>query len=384
MNHMRALVTGGFGFSGAYVVRQLLAEGHEVVATDLAGALNDPKRRQKLAAIGLDIHHPRLTLAPADLLVPDSLAALGATTFDHVFHTASLYDYSASLERLNLLNIDAARNLLDFVQGRPGLQRFVHWSTCGVFGKPYPASYGGKANLPFSEESSSPRNTAPSAEGPAGTVLVNEYSISKWHQEKLLWKAHAERGLPLTVIRPAPIYGPGSSYGHGGVMLSVAQGWVPAIPRDARNFINASVHVEDVARFAVYIAQVGEALGEDYNVVDNSVISFSEFLHYIALLSGRRMIDIPLVRLSWLKLAFQAAAHVWLGLQRRCGVRRVQVFEVQSVRYLTSSYWLSNRKSLAMGFVYKYPDVRDGLRDTMQWFRQNGWLSDKNVLYEKQ
>jgi len=380
----RALVTGGFGFSGSFVVRQLLSEGHDVVATDLPGVLESSVFRARVATIGLDINHPRLTLVPADLLRPKTLSPLSAFCFKHVFHTASLYDYSASLERLDELNVNATRNLADAMTTQASLERFVHWSTCGVYGKPIPASRGPRVNIPFSENSSSPKNSDPDARGPEGTKLVNDYSISKWRQEKLLWRIWAERRLPLTVIRPAPIYGPGSSYGHGGVILCVANGLFPILPRDARNFVNASVHVEDVARFATHIVRVDNSLGEDYNVADNGVVSFYEFLRYIALLSGRRMMDLPIVRLSWVKALFQVVSPVWLLLERRFGVRRVQVFEVQSVRYVNSSYWISNRKSLDTGFIYKYSDVKEGLKDTIQWLQENGWLTDKSKLFERQ
>jgi nucleoside-diphosphate-sugar epimerase len=196
----------------------------------------------------------------------------------------------------------------------------------------------------------------------------------------MMWRAHWERDLPLTVIRPAPIYGPGSSYGHGGIILAIAQGLVPVIPRDARNYITTSVHVADVARFAHFIAERPEAVGEDYDLVDNSIISFSEFLRYIALLTGRRMREIPWIKMRRLRPAFVAAAHAWHWLEQTHGVPRLQVFDVQSATYINSSYWLSNRKSLATGFAYDYPDVREGLKDTVAWLREMGWLLDRRRL----
>ena len=230
-----------------------------------------------MTSLGLDLDHPRLRLVPADLLDPATLSLLGSFPLKYVFHTASLYDYNASLERLNELNVNATRNLVDALTGLTGLERFVHWSTCGVFGKPIAAAGGSRANIPLTEKSSSPKTTEPAADGPHGTKLVNDYSISKWNQEKLLWKMHAGARSAADGDSPRPIYGPGSSYGHGGVILCVAGGLLPVLPRNTRNFINASVHVEDVARFAAHIVRVHDSLGEDYNVVDNGVLSFYEF-----------------------------------------------------------------------------------------------------------
>jgi dihydroflavonol-4-reductase len=330
--------------------------------------------RSTLAAIGVDL--ARVEVRPADLLDPASLPPLlsGAT---HVFHTASLYDYSAPLDRLLRVNVIGTRNLLA-AAARAKLERFVHWSTCGVFGKPYTAADRGKTNLPFTEQSPSPK-TEPTADGPSGTELVNDYSIAKWRQEQLVWRAYRE-GLPVTVVRPAPIYGPGSAYGHGGIMLAIAHGIVPAIPTDAKNYITTSVHVEDVARFACFIAE-RDAIGEDYNIVDNSIISYYEFVHYIALLCGRRLRDLPFINLRRARRVMIPAAQVMTWLERRFGIRRLRVFEPQSAEYVSSSYWLSNRKSLATGFTYRYGDVREGLKDTIAWMRETGWLADRRRLF---
>jgi nucleoside-diphosphate-sugar epimerase len=206
---------------------------------------------------------------------------------------------------------------------------------------------------------------------PQGTYIVNDYSVTKWKQEQLAWQAHRERGLPLTVIRPAPIYGPGSDYGHGGIMMAIYKGYVPVIPRDARSFVTTSVHVDDLARFAYFISQRDDAIGEDFNVVDDSIISYAEFLHYIALIVGRRMWDIPFISLPFWMPAFLAAAKAWRWLEVNYGVPRVRVFEVGSAVYIGS---ISDKKTKDWEFTYRFPDVREGLRHTVQWFREAGWM----------
>ena len=372
------LVTGASGFSGAYVVRDLLNRGEKVIGTDLAPALENPKNRRMLESIGFDYNHPNLELIPSDLLDKESLKKLFKKPVTHIFHTASLYDYSASLELLRRVNVDGTRNLMEQVLNSDSLEHFIHWSTCGVFGKPFTAAQGQKVNLPFSEESSSPKNT--DGPSPEGTYLVNDYSVTKWEQEQMMWRYHRENKLPLTVVRPAPIYGPGSTYGHGGIILVIAHGILPVIPLDCKNYITTSVHVEDMGRFAIFAGDRPDLIGEDFNVVDNSIISYYEFLRYIALLTGRKMIDIPFVRVPKLYPIMAKAAVIWTNLQQRYGIPRIRVFEIQSAEYVSSSYWLSNRKSLKTGFQYLYPDVKEGLKDTVDWFRKMGFLTDKSEL----
>jgi dihydroflavonol-4-reductase len=368
------LVTGACGFSGSHLVKHLLDSGQRVIATDLPTAFETERNKSILAHLGLDLHHDNLTVLHSDLTQPETLAKIFEHPITHVFHTASLYDYSASIEKLTKANVEGFENLLSAMESCK-LERFIHWSTCGVFGHPYRLSQKGKGNIPFTENSSSPKTEPFGTEHPKGTYIVNDYSVTKWKQEQIAWRACREKGLPLTVIRPAPMYGRGSDYGHGGIILAIQRGYLRVIPRDARNFITTSVNVVDVARFAHFISQRDDAIGQDFNVVDDSIISYSSFLKYIALLVGRRMREVPFVRLSkpFITCAL-GMAKAWRWLERRWEVPRVRVFEVGSVVYIGSSYWISNAKTKDWGFTYRYPDVREGLRDTIQSFRELGWI----------
>lgn len=365
-----SLVTGAAGFSGSYLVLELLKAGHRVIGFDRKAAIENTAKRAHLQPLGFDERHKQLTFIAGDLNDAASLTPLKRDQVDFIFHTASLYDYSASYETLHRANVTGSENFLRLAESlKP--KRFIHWSTCGVFGRPVAA--GKAANLPFSEKSSSPKNTE--ADGPCGTELVNAYSISKWQQERLVWQAHRERSLPLTVIRPAPIYGPGSDYGHGGIAAAIGNGLLPVIPEDSKNYITTSVHAHDLARFALHICGRREYVGEDFNVADNSIISYHEFLHYLALLTGRKMADIPFLPVSMLKPVASLVAQAWTALERQFGIPRVRILEVQSAEYISSSYWISNRKSLSTGFQYLYPDVKEGMKDTVAWLRETGAIA---------
>ncbi|MFB6345201.1 MAG: NAD-dependent epimerase/dehydratase family protein [bacterium] len=375
------LVTGALGFTGSYLLRELLDRGHNVVGTDLPAAVEEASDNDVLASIGLDVDHPNLELVPSNLLDPDTLTSLFERPITHIYHPASLYDYSAPMETLRKVNVEGTRNLLNAFSNED-IERFVHWSTCGVFGKPRTAADSKDTNLPFTEsENPSPKNTPLDYDSPPDTKLVNDYSVTKWEQEQMMWKEHRENDLPLTVIRPAPIYGPGSSYGHGGIVLAVSYGLVPAIPADSKNYITTSVHVEDVARFAIFISDREEGLGEDYNLADNSIISYHEFMHFIALLCGRNMYDIPFVKNTMIKPIFTRAARIWNWLEDNYNIPRVRVFEIQSAVYMSSSYWISNRKALKTGFDYNYLDVKDGLKDLTAWFRKMGWMNNAEQVF---
>jgi len=48
--------------------------------------------------------------------------------------------------------------------------------------------------------------------------------------------------------------------------------------------------------------------------------------------------------------------------------------EADTIQYLNRDFTYSNEKLKATGYRFVYPDPRPGLRDTLQWYRQEGWL----------
>jgi UDP-glucose 4-epimerase len=122
---MRTLVTGGAGYVGSIVAKQLLGAGHEVVVLDdlsrgHAGAL--PKRAEHAAVSLLD--HTALE---------DQLAGI-----DAVLHFAALALVAESVEHPERYwhnNVGGTRNLLDAMRAH-GVGRLVFSSTCATYGEP--------------------------------------------------------------------------------------------------------------------------------------------------------------------------------------------------------------------------------------------------------
>ena len=396
-----ALVTGACGFSGGHMVKLLRDEGVPVRGTDLPTAFASAKVRMCQRNIGLDWDADGLEFVPSDLgdrtTLAEALRGVGT-----VFHTASLYDYSAPMSALQKVNIEGTVNLCEAMLDE-GIDRVVHWSTAGVYGHPYmPRSYLNPlrtvyeqlwglavrpwladkayrrpakhpANQPFTEEGSTPLNTP--GDQPRGTFLVNDYSITKWKQEQIVQRYGSERGLRYTIIRPAPLYGPGSDYGIGGIVIAMSEGLLSALPLDLRNYLMVNCHVRDICRAAYFLSQREDTLGEDYNVADPTVISQLEFLKTSALLVGRKIHLLPFLRMPlFMPLGIWSARYVrWLE-SRYPRYKRIRIWEESSARYLSSSYWISSEKLGSLGFEWEYPDFRLGLRDMVEWFVKVGWI----------
>jgi len=123
---MRLLVTGGAGYIGSVVARDLIAAGHEVVVLDNL-------ERGHRAAV------PRgARLVVADLLEQDAVGALMAEGFGGVLHFAALSLVGESTmqpERYWRTNVGGTLNLLEAMRAA-GAERLVFSSTAAVYGEP--------------------------------------------------------------------------------------------------------------------------------------------------------------------------------------------------------------------------------------------------------
>ncbi|MEW6201130.1 MAG: NAD(P)-dependent oxidoreductase [bacterium] len=244
------LVTGASGFNGYHMVNLLRESGCEVRATDVVN--REPEHWKKTGVEFIE----------ADLTNKETLKPL-LKGMEWVFHPASVFDYLAPWDLLERVNIHGMRNLCE-VCVESGIERLILWSTAGVYG---PLD---QKLLPAKEDH--PKNPA------------NNYEKSKWEQEKIVMEFYERHKLPVTIIRPAPVYGPRNIYGMAQLITAIAKGWLGVYVVNYRNRL-PFVHVTDVVRTALFLASRGESVGEAYNVADDSHYYGYEIMPYIAKLT---------------------------------------------------------------------------------------------------
>lgn len=123
---MKLLVTGGAGYIGSIVSRQLLAAGHEVVVLDNL-------ERGHRGAVA-----ERARLVVVDLRDSDAVHKALAEGFDGVLHFAAFALVGESVthpERYYRNNVVGSLNLLEAMRDAR-VPRLVFSSTCAVYGQP--------------------------------------------------------------------------------------------------------------------------------------------------------------------------------------------------------------------------------------------------------
>lgn len=358
-----ALVTGASGFTGSHLVKQLIDANWDVVATDL-----DEVDREKFYTETDNAPHPEydptamrelkeVTFHSADLTDQKTLEPIfEAHDIDTVFHSASLFDYFAEWEELHAVNVRGAQNIGELA-AEAGINHFVHFSTLGVLGS---AGF----NEPKAEDDTyNPHN---------------KYCESKVEQELTLQSLQAEEDLPLTIVRPAPIYGPGNRYGVYHILLVIAKiGFAPIYriyPR-SKQFVFPSIHVRDLCRIALFVTENrAQSIGETYNAVSDC-INQDKLLSFIGRALGVPRIRIPIPYQAYKLWSIYALFHSRRiqRIARKRGKR--PKIDAPITKYLSNNMWYSNEKIRDMGFEFTYRDPRRGFWNYITWCKDKGVIA---------
>ncbi|MCX7734820.1 MAG: NAD(P)-dependent oxidoreductase [bacterium] len=343
----KCLVTGACGFSGSYMVDILLKSGYEVIATDREDA---PRKWL----------NPEAKFIPSDLTDKKTLEGV-MDSVEVIFHPAAVFNYSAPLDLLVKVNVYGTKNLLDVAIHR-GVRKIVVWSTAGVY------DVSKSEGIPISEE------------GPIGPS--NNYEYSKLKQEELAMEYYASGKIDVSIIRPAPIYGPRNLYGFANIVFGVAKTKLPILPIPRINNKAVSVHVEDVCESALFLANSEVSSGQIYTIVDDSDYTFSEIVSIVGKLTDKTVMELPIV------VNAKALSFVFLQIARFSSLLRkyfplilnnpylevLKYLEEDTARYIAHSFRFSNSKLKSTGYKLKYPDLKDGLPMTIKWYKEYGYL----------
>ena len=258
------LVTGGAGFIGSCLVRQLLARGEKVRVLDNLST----GKESNLAEVRADIE-----LLEGDLCEPP-VVRRAVRGVDFVFHEAAIPSVPRSIDRpLESHAANATGTLILLHSAREArVRRFVYASSSSV--------YGASEELP-KRESLRPEPLSP-------------YAVSKLAAEQYCMVFHRLHGLETVALRYFNVFGPRQdpSSHYSGVVSrfidAIVSGKRPVIYGDGEQTRDFT-YVENVADANLTACHAPQAAGRVYNVGCGQRTSLNQLWEIMARLAGSNM-----------------------------------------------------------------------------------------------
>lgn len=226
---MKYLLTSGTGFIGHVLSRQLIAAGHEV--TTIA---RKPERAQMSVELAVEVMRGDITDKGS---MRDAMRGV-----DGVFHDAAWYQIGArGKERLEAekINVTGTRNVLELMQEMK-IPRGVYTSSLAVFsdtkGKMVTEKYRHRGSH------------------------LSEYDRTKYMAHYDVALPMMEKGLPLVIVQPGVVYGPGDTSGLHRAFVKYLKKRLPWLPSKTTCCWS---HVEDTAQAHILAMEKGKP-GETY------------------------------------------------------------------------------------------------------------------------
>jgi len=271
---MASLITGASGFLGGHLAETLIAQGEEVYI------LVRPNSRM-----------PHLAPLPVQPIVGDlsdiiSLRRL-VMPVSRIFHCAACSTDWAPWNTYFDANVTGTENLLAAARTAPKLERFIHVSSTDVYG--YPAT--------------------PCDESQPTVDAGLPYNQTKRLGELAVWKAHRDHGLPITIVRPATIYGPRGKDFTQEIATLLRQRLMATI--DGGTARGGFAYVTNVVDAMIQASTSPATIGQAYNLSDGTNATWQA---YLALYAAGLECGQP-----WIDFSFDTAmalSRVFEGIHR--------------------------------------------------------------------
>ncbi len=332
---MNVFVTGGTGFLGNNLIRQLLGRGYTV------RALARTKEKAQTVLKGLEVE-----VVEGDMQhIPGFAARLEGC--DLLFHTAAYFsEYFQPGDHwpmLKAVNVSGTVRLLEIAE-RAGVRRAVHTSSDGVIGVRADGS-GGDESTP-----------------PSARQLQNLYFKSKFEAD--LAVAHFLKGSRLEVVTVMPgwMHGPGDAAPTeaGKLVLQLLGRKLPGLLDGG----GSTVDVRDVARGMIAAAEHG--INGDRYILGGRYVSFEELAATLTRVTG-----VPTPKLVIPPTVLETLARV--AERFSALTKRPSNLTLDGVRTLHLKLDVSSERA-ARDLGVSFRPLAETLRDAVAWFETNGYL----------
>lgn len=325
----KILVTGGKGYLGQNIVSFLVEKGEQVKVFARPQGNNAGKISNEFEVVWGDIRD----IDAVDKAVKGS---------DIVIHLVSNFRKGGSdRKEAYSINVEGTENVLKASLKRD-VKRIVHCSTIGV--------HGNVLEIPAREDT--PFNPG------------DLYQETKLIGEQKVWQFYQKTGLPVTVVRPISLMGPGDER-----MLKlfrmIKRGRFIMVGKGDAYFQPA--YIDDVVRGFYLCMQHPAAVGEAFIIGSEEYITLKELVNIIAveLNVSSPKYSIPIKPLKLLAHLCEAIC-VPMGIEPPLHLRRVSFFE--------NNRAFSIEKAKKVLGYHPQVSLREGIHRTACWYMENGWI----------
>jgi len=321
----KVLVTGAGGFIGSHLTEALLEAGRAVRALDLnLDRIQHLALTPDLQALTCDIRDEKA--------VEKALAGVGT-----VFHLAAAHLGASTPEtEFQQVNVDAVKNLVS-IANRAGVQRFIHCSSVGVFGR--------IENPPADET----------------TICRPEltYERTKLEGEKSVLEQGKSGELQVVVLRPVWVYGPGCGRTEK-LFRAISKGRFVVAGQGGT--LRHCIYIRDMIDAFLLAETSLAASGEVMIVGDQEATTIRDLVDKIAKMTGAKPPRSVPLGLLWAAAVTAEAAFLPLGKEPPISRR--------SLRFFTGNTAFSTERARSLlGFEPRY-DLTRGLAETHELL---GW-----------
>ena len=288
-------------------------------------------------------NHKNLDIRIGNIYDEDVVSA-SMSGIEKVFHVAAIYRTSGISDQVYWDTHVKATELLMEAALKENVKIFVHTSTVGVHGD---VGNGEAAN-----------ENSPYSPG-------DIYQITKLEAEKKVHQFHKEKGLPISVIRPTAIYGPGDL--RLLKLFKIAKNKISPILGPGKIKYHM-VYIDDLVNAFILASEKKEAIGEAFIIGGNEVLSLNELLETIGKVFGK-----SITKISFPAKPFQILGTIMekifipLGISPPIYRRRVDFFTKSRVFDISKAKHLLGYKPAT--------SLYEGLKKTADWYQQQGHLN---------
>jgi dihydroflavonol-4-reductase len=326
---MLILITGATGFIGSHLTEALHKKGYK-----LRVILRETSNRRWIENL------------PIDYLVGDihdeSLLKKAVDGVDYIYNLAGVTKARNEAEYFRS-NHEATRKLLNAAfTHNPGVKRFVQISSQTVTGP----SMEGK---PVTEDTPCQPITA--------------YGRSKLEAEKECLKLMGT--LPITIVRPPAVYGPRDKDIYE-FFKTMSKGLHPMI--GFSDTYVSLIHVSDLVRGIVLAGEHRKSIGGTYFISSERYYNWKEVGGITAKIMNKHAIRIrvPVFLVYGVSLFAEIGAFF---------TRKPALLNIEKARDLVQRAWTCSIEKAKRELGYREElTIEEGIKDTVKWYRENGWL----------